>query len=422
MQELSFSTLTPLEQDWALLIAVVAFSDRKILRRRGSGWNRHFKVSIPVSDPVLWSRKGIHGPLQELLGCLTGDHWNFSFAKGFQSIVSRSQFFDFDPRALSSILPVSDEMDSFLQSYNLGSPSVESDYARFHVTLGSSDSQAFGKVQPNRIASSELVSVRVSLKVGKHPEPTYRTRPLLFFGLAGLLALKTGTPQVIVGENGISSIGPRFIHYGGEHPPCGTHPIFTRQLSRFLSILFDKNVHFEHSNLFKTKGQMLTSMSPTLRNMLLMTCSCVRGPRDGFGDVQCGLCSGCLYRRVSLAATGMEEECYHWNDLSGATLERCQQQLSERLVTDNDRGLARHAIHSFESLAQLEGLSNYDRRIRRSAFELAHYDSDRIPMIGSQIVTLIGHHAKEWNAFKERFKQGSILRSFEAYKPRGGLP
>lgn len=422
IQEYSVSRLTLIEQDWALLTAVVAFSDRKISRRRASGWKRTIKVSLPVSDPAMWSNDRVCKPLQDLLNCLTGDHWRLRFTDGFQSIAENSSYLDLEPIGLNAVMPVSDGMDSLVQSNCLRGSSSKTDVVRFHVNMGSPNSSNFSKIQPHRMEFSDLVTVSLRLKVGNHPESTYRTRPLLFFGLAGLLALKTGTSQVIVGENGVSSIGPRLIAYGGEHYLCGTHPVFTRQLSGVLRILFNKEIQFVHPNLFKTKGQMLASMEPQLRANLLMTRSCVRDSRDQFGNLPCGLCSGCLYRRVSLAAADIKEDCYHWSDLSGPTLEQCQPPESDRPVTDNDRGLASHAIHSLESFAQLANLSSNDSDIQRAAFEIAHCDSSKIPMISSRIVKLIGHHAKEWNAFKERFSEGSILRTIRPEGPRGEFP
>lgn len=125
-----------------------------------------------------------------------------------------------------------------------------------------------------------------------------------------------GLNRVLVGENGISTLGPPLVPYGNEHRCLGTHPRFTKHLAAFLNALLSKDLVFEHPLLFRTKGSILKSCVDSVGDGIFGTQSCVRDARARLRGKHCGVCCGYLLRSVSLNAVGMCDLRYTWRDLS----------------------------------------------------------------------------------------------------------
>ena len=150
-----------------------------------------------------------------------------------------------------------------------------------------------------------------------------------------------------------------------------------------------------------------------VREALLVTTSCLRGPRDQLGSVHCGACGGCVYRRVALHSVGLRDESYVWSDLSGSDLSECSSDGALREVTKNDEDIARHAIHSLESIARLGALEPDDGTFRATAWELASRDTDRFRANIRSLRDLCRTHAREWASFWSQFAGHSLLRCYE---------
>ncbi len=70
---------------------------------------------------------------------------------------------------------------------------------------------------------------------------------------------------------------------------------------------------FEHPQQFRTKGQVhIEAIKSDIANGFEQTRSCVRGSRDRLGGRHCGVCSGCLLRRTTFHAAGIENGPYFW--------------------------------------------------------------------------------------------------------------
>ena len=412
IQDYCAELLDPVEQDLVLLAGNVAFADRRVPRRRGSGWSRDLRIHLPVSNPRYWSSPRIRNALHEALGYATGDRWAFEFETGFQPLVTRQSSLDFSEIS-DVVIPFSDGMDSFAQWSYQSARSVPNTPVRVHSKLGNASSTRFRQLQWNGSGTGVCLTIPFQLRVGKHPEPSYRTRSFLFYVLAALAAAKLCVSRIVIGENGVSSLGPSLLPYAGEQPHRGTHPRFTARLGSLVNHLLGTSIEFEHPQLFRTKGEMLQMANPLVRDALLATRSCVRGPRARLGTSHCGLCTGCLYRRVALHSIGQQDDSYVWNDLSGGTLSECVADNAPRNPETNDEDIAMHAIHSLESLARLGDLDPGDIAFRDSAWELASPDTDCFQCYARSLRDLCRTHAREWRAFKDQFAIGSLLRCYE---------
>lgn len=412
IQDFSCGVLERVEQDLVLLAGVIAFADRRVTRSRADGWTRTIRMSLPVSDPALWSSELVSGPLRDALRCITGDHWDIAFRHGFRPFGEQGYLCELK-NVSDVVIPFSNGMDSILQWHLQSRASTPMEPLRVRVRTGSEPLRDRALGMRQCLGTGACLSIPLRLSVGNHPESSYRTRTFVFFTLAALAASRLDLNRVLVGENGISTLGPPLVPYGNEHNPLGTHPRFTKRLAAFLNALLDKDLVFEHPQLFNTKGAVLKRVSDAVGNGILGTRSCVRDARAGVGERHCGVCCGCLLRRVSLNVVGKRDQRYTWDDLSGRTLAECPSNSLDREQSANDEDIARHAIHIMQSVADLGRPGPRTAEIQRCAKELSACDPDRYANCANAVRSLFETSRNEWEDFKNQFGQGSLLRCYE---------
>jgi 7-cyano-7-deazaguanine synthase in queuosine biosynthesis len=410
LQDYSATLLLPIEQDLVVVAGAVAYADRMIRRNRSSGWKRAIELTLAVSDPARWTDPSVSAPLRDVLSFVTGDDWDFTFVPGAEVLTIPQSSFNFLEREYV-VVPFSDGLDSFLQWQFLSSQTNGPSPLRIQTSSRAIDKRrnrdidATGHHQPPRL------NLPVSLAVGTHPEISFRTRTFLFFSMAALAAAKIGASRVVVGENGIGALGPSLLPYADECPHRTTHPGFTRRLAAFVNALLGSTVRFDHPQQFRTKGQVLIeAIKSDIANGFEQTRSCVRGARDRLGGLHCGLCSGCLLRRTTFHAAGIESGSYFWNDLSGISLDSCRSNFSGREATPNDEGIAHYAAHGMTALAALAEKSVDDPVFRRAAWDIAN---DVSGTTATAIHSLTQAHAAEWSAFRESYGDEGVLNHLD---------
>src|SRR5712664_1081529 len=95
LQDFSATILKPLEHDLVLLSGAVAYADRVVKRRRGSGWSRNLEITLPVSIPKYWQNQAIIRSLVDALDYVTGDYWHFKFVPGAKPLTVPQSSLDF---------------------------------------------------------------------------------------------------------------------------------------------------------------------------------------------------------------------------------------------------------------------------------------------------------------------------------------
>src|SRR5258708_4904712 len=407
LQDYSATLLLPIEQDLVILAGAVAYADRIIRRNRSSGWKRTIELTLPVSDPGRWSDRSVSAPLRDALSFVTGDDWDFTFVPGAKVLTIPQSSFNFLEREYV-VVPFSDELDSFLQWQILSSQAGGPSPLRIQTSSRAIDERrnrdidAAGRHQPPQL------NLPVSFAVGTHPEMSFRTRTFLFFSMAALAAKKIGASRIVVGENGVGALGPSLLPYADECPHRTTHPGFTRRLGTFVNALLGGNIHFDHPQRFRTKAQVLVdAVNSGIANGFEQTRSCGRGPRDRLGRLHCGACSGCLLRRTTFYAAGIESGAYFWDDLSGVSLDSCRMDSSSRHATPNDEEIAHHAAHGMTALAALAARSVDDPVFRRASWDIGR---DVTGMTATAVHSLVQAHALEWAAFREADGPNRLLK------------
>lgn len=301
--------------DFFFISASVYGIDRFIERKSNSvdGWSREIRVSFPVHNLTLWN--GCKEDLEKLLSFLTGDYWDISFRQEVSTLPTAT---------LKNIyIGVFEQVNLF--SGGLDSLIGAIDFLKLNPSkkilfASQYDSQMRGpKGDQNKLIPKLqslyplqfefIASVEVFLKDSDLTrETTFRSRSILFIGLALVVAQATKTNKIIVPENGTVSLN--YPLSSSRRSSCSTrttHPFVIDTVFNIWKKL-SVNTEIENPYEFKTKGEMVSESKDkeNLLNLINESNSCgKRGHRahweEGKKDAShCGVCMPCVYRQAAL--------------------------------------------------------------------------------------------------------------------------
>jgi hypothetical protein len=317
--------LEPLYADWIDVALAAYLSDRQSPRRdpkspeRAYKWARRMYLKIPVRFPEVWQRPEVGDALRKALGFLTDDDWHFEFiARGSQGrLAERQQFLFATPMQLPVRIALSSGgLDSFA-----GAGRAVADFPdhSFVFVSGATNSrQRWAQREQmraiRRLARRELCHITVPFGFigrvrsrGKGEEPSQRTRGFLFLTFGAVTALMAGASELYIHENGVGAINlPYNATQLGTSNSRGVHPLSLLRMGELVEALSGSPFAFQNPFLFQTKGQMCRH--PAVRRLahyIKTTFSCDAFPVQTKGKPQCGSCTSCHLRRVSLEAAGL---------------------------------------------------------------------------------------------------------------------
>ncbi len=299
--------------DFFIISASVYGIDRFIERKSNSvdGWSREISVSFPIHNLALWN--SCKEDLEKLLSFLTGDYWSISF------------------RQENSTLPTTTLKSNYagvFEQVNLFSGGLDSligaiDFLKLNPTkkilfASQYDSQMHGpkgdqnklipKLQTLYSLQFEFIpSVEVFLKESELArETTFRSRSILFIGLALVAAQATKTSKIIVPENGTVSLN--YPLSSSRRSSCSTrttHPFVIETVSSIWKKL-SISTEIENPYEFKTKGEMVSDCSDksSLLSLIKDSNSCGKRGHRAHWKIKdadhCGVCMPCVYRQAAL--------------------------------------------------------------------------------------------------------------------------
>jgi 7-cyano-7-deazaguanine synthase in queuosine biosynthesis len=407
------SLLCDVEHDLAVLCGAVMLADRFVPRRRASGWPRDLEVSVPVHDPALWSERRIVAQLVDALEFVSGDNWSFNFVPGPGRVAADQSSLDWTDGPYV-VLPFSEGLDSYLQWKLLAAEEKEVRTLRIQSCSRSSNEERLKAIDRTGEQRDQRLRLPVSIRVGNHPEPSYRTRTFRYFCMAALAAVKAKSRRVVIGENGVGAIGASMITYGNECPHRTSHPAYTRRVAAFVNQLLGSRVEFEHPQIERTKGEVLARALALGIGGWEQTNSCVRGRRDRLDDLPCGACSGCLLRRSALLAAGIEPVGYFWDRLGASSLDEGRLNAGGRQAQRNDCDIAYHGAHAIAAFAELAALGPDAEAFRRAAWEWRGPVQAELAEGARKIHRLAQAHAREWGALMAYFGEPGLLNFKQA--------
>jgi 7-cyano-7-deazaguanine synthase in queuosine biosynthesis len=322
-----------------LIICACIYAVDKIVPRGDTPdrWTRALDVTIPVRNRDAWTP--VSDRLAEAVSFLTGDSWSFEFTDAPRNFSQRRanrrvRAHGFPKSPVVSLL--SGGLDSFIGAIDLLHEYPEAkllfvSHYDGHVSGPATDqenlrrllSQKFGQ----RISHLQVrtgVLAEDSEKGKYHFETSFRSRSLIFLGLAVYAALKIGNEvPILVPENGPIALNmPLNPSRRGSCSTRTVHPFFITSINEVLRAV---GIPHTVSNPYrlKTKGEMVKECvgQDVLRLGIPLTNSCGKAGRKGHwkdrGARACGVCVPCLLRRAALHAAGLDTGAYGLEAFSG---------------------------------------------------------------------------------------------------------
>ncbi len=414
LERCSSTSLEEIDVDLLVVLASIAFADRRVSRRRGSRWGRALALSVPVYLPAEWER--VSPELASLLHDVSGDDWRLEFRRRTAADELRQLFFPQLPREFrgATVAPYSGGLDSFA---TVAQHRVQNDGAPLLLVHAQHGARSLHSVLPDRDRLAPALAVPFTVSGGSHAEPSYRTRTLVFFSLAALAWRRNNAARIWIGESGIGCLGPSFVPFGIEQPVSGCHPMFIKKLGAFFEHLWGVLPPFELPHLWVTKGEVLAELHA--RKALegwQRTRSCSRNVRRQHPKASashCGLCSGCMFRRQSLRAAGLVEDAgtYYADVLVDADLPADAQPA--------DREVGTYAAVDLDELAGVAAkLPNYRGHVLETARSVGRPSAE----VEAKLGRLFARHAEEWSGFVNAMPARSWLRQVVSSEQGAGDP
>ena len=304
-------------------IAVTAFAaDRSTNRTAGgSDWNqRSIELEVPVSDAAVWA--AVASELEEVVGFLTGDRWQFRFNED----AAPAEAVALKTTAPKRVVLLSGGADSAIGGLVSKADLTEGEQ---HTLLSHFSARTLAPIQrtiaervDGLVPGPLQHHVQIHLSRNQQrldgtsyaSEPSSRSRSLLFLALGLAVAAVEGVPLWIP-ENGFASLNPPLgPNRRGSLSTRTTHPAFLEGLA---SVLASVGAHGEIENPFadRTKGEMFTQAAgiagaDDAAALLSATNSCAHTGQRSFGispSTSCGVCFGCVVRRASFHASGLPD-------------------------------------------------------------------------------------------------------------------
>ena len=423
--------LDPVYSDWIDLALAVYYADRLSPRRdpkdpaRPYQWSRRISLSIPVRLPDLWTSPAVLDQVERALRFFTEDAWDLKFVPSVSN--SRSQevqaFLFSTPVSMPAYVALlSGGLDSFAGACR--AVAEETDYSFVFISgVTNSRQRAAQREQVRalrRLARHEVYHITVPFGLsrygrlrGEGEEQTQRSRGFLFLTLGAVTSLMAGSNALHVHENGIGAINlPYDATQIGTSSSRGVHPLSLLMMQKLVEALVGKSFRFHNPHLYQTKGEMCKH--PAVRRLapfVWTTFSCDGFPVQVHGKPQCGSCTSCLLRRLSLQVadlcefdTGEQYLC----DLLDRTSKPSEKQLRQLNAME----------WQFRKIAQrIRGQRAWENLVlefpdlQTIATELGARAAGGRPEVCGCLIELYSKYVSEWEHFSARRQLGAFARA-----------
>jgi len=381
--------------DFLLISSYVYAIDRFVNRHENSvdGWSRELEVTLPVYEVDLWSGNSSH--LEDCLSFLTGDYWKVKFTQIILKIPPAKFESNYDLK-FSQVNLFSGGLDSLIGAIDFLDKEKESNlllvshYDRQMRGPKKDQEKLYDKLlnnYPNRVV--RVPSVEMFLNApGINTEKTFRSRSLLFLGIATLVS-QFQKCNIVVPENGTVSLN--YPLSASRRSACSTrttHPSFIiKVLTLFDSLGIENNIINPYDD--KTKGEMVKECknSLLLQSIVEESNSCgKRGhvaswtSRDG--KTHCGICMPCIYRQAALFET--VDKTPYGNTINKITYGKNDRPFFESkqsqdlaaclsfLKKDISSGQIKNEL-LINGVSNLSKINDYVSLVERSRLELRHW-------------------------------------------------
>lgn len=325
LNNLSHKLLSSVDSTAADLIRIAAYvyaADQSISRGGladvyGSHWVRNLSLAIPVSNVSLWSSPQVYNALVNTLDFVSDDRWAFAFTELSPEL--RQLTIDFgDSDALEllgspqSVILFSGGMDSLcaaIAAQKNGDRPVLLSHQPAPAHQSRQKSLASELRRRSEGWNYPHLGVQIHRRGVDHSETTQRTRSFLYASLGAAVASELGISQLILADNGVTSIQPPINdQLLGAMATRSTHPKFIYYFNELASIIFSSPPVASNPFILQTRSEVLSLLKQhNMLDMLQETFSCAHGRGRTLSHPHCGVCSQCIERRFSTLALGADE-------------------------------------------------------------------------------------------------------------------
>jgi len=408
--------LDPLLVDFIDVALFIYLADRLSPRRRRTSqhyamqWGRKLCLKVPVRNPEAWSRPEIYESLRRLLHFFTEDDWQIEFIQSNKAPrPSESQ---------KSLLPVwkplpvrvalySGGLDSFAGTAQQIAEWSEHQFVLVSGVTNSRQEDAQRKqikaINKPALHPAKHIPISYGLRQGiEREELSQRSRGFLFMTLGAVTAITAGANELYIYENGIGAIN---LPYDGSQVGASNtravNPIAILRMSKFVADLTGIPFRIENPFLFQTKTEMCRH--PEVRRLgqhVMLTFSCDHFPIRRKNHPQCGICTSCLLRRLSLESAGLSRfDSGYSHDLSSAQFINRNKQLGSLWVMDWQAQRIAVALASPEAW---QSLRQEFPALIDVVSEVCKTTGSRPEEIRSALLRLYSQYVNEWDSFSAR--------------------
>jgi hypothetical protein len=234
-------------------------------------------------------------------------------------------------------------------------------------------------------------------------ENSQRTRGFLFLTLGVVSAIATGAAKLSLYENGIGAINlPYDATQVGTCNSRATHPSTLLRMQDFVRTLTGREFVIDNPFLFTTKAEMCAHEAvERLAESLPLTFSCDGFPVRAKNRSQCGFCTSCLLRRLSIEAAGlsMYDGNGYLNDICSSTFRGSEKQLHPLRAMDWQARRIRRALSAGNPW---EALVDEFVELQRLQIDVCRPNKLEPSEFRTKVLRLYSTYAGEWESFSAR--------------------
>lgn len=306
-----------------LEIAAYIFSADRLVSRGAKtnveyhSWSRSFHFAIKVRDFKFWNTLDVKEKLKAALVFMSGDRtYHFTFQPGHstpQADMFDKRTFQIEPKQNTKVVLFSGGLDSLAGVVEC----LENSFDRFCLVSHRSGQPRTAKTQdrlfkeldrryPNRIMHYKFYC---SLRGIKRKEETQRTRSLLYTSIAYALAHAFSQREILVYENGITSINfPTRQDQINARTSRTTHPKTIGLLENLFSEVNQSKIKISTPFLWSTKTDIFRILNEVGQKSLIpSTVSCSQTSQNHELVTHCGGCSQCIDRRFAAYGSKLDD-------------------------------------------------------------------------------------------------------------------
>jgi 7-cyano-7-deazaguanine synthase in queuosine biosynthesis len=419
------SVLNPIQADMLDVAIAVHAADRCCSRAKGHpgkhAWVRRMCVSIPVRNPDLWGSKETVTRLTALLQFMTDDVWTFEFTKRTDRVVAEQQqhLFSNVPTDPVEVALFSGGLDAFSGAARRMKENPERKFIL--VSAWANSIQKAGQKKQKAVLARLYKNLHAHLGydygVQKSPrrkdrESSQRTRGFLFMSLGAVTAMAAGQNELHVYENGIGAINlPLNGSQVGAYNSRPVHPRTIAKMRDYLGHITNNPFQIHVPFVFHTKGEMCAGISEKeVQKATATTFSCDKFPcRNASHKSQCGYCTSCLLRRMSIRAAGLHSldsgDKYEY-DICGNVVPAFDRISGYRKMSWQT-GILQSALDVPD---KWKGLSNSFPEMSDTAFYLSEITKMAPEEVREKLCGLYQTHVKEWRQFENACSQELFVK------------